>query len=115
MAPHYLDRTTNEAGEILVSDLEPGVYSVKETATTADHIIDPKEYKVELFPGRTSSLIIQNDKRPNLTIHKRDADTGEPVPGTIFEVRAVDGHWVDEVETGPDGTARIGEPAARRV
>ena len=104
---HYLDRTTNEAGEILVSDLEPGVYSVKETATTADHIIDLKEYRVELFPGRTSTLTIQNDKRPNLTIHKRDADTGEPVPGTIFEVRAVDGHWVDEVETGPDGTARI--------
>ena len=26
---HYLDRTTNEQGEILISDLEPGVYLVK--------------------------------------------------------------------------------------
>lgn len=104
---HYLDRTTNDAGEILVSDLEPGVYSVKETATVNDHILDPKEYKVELFPGKTSTLTIQNDKRPNLTIHKRDADTGEVVPGTVFQVRAVDGPWVGEVTTGADGSARV--------
>ena len=104
---HYLDRTTNDAGEILVSDLEPGVYSVKETATVADHILDPKEYKVELFPGKTSTLTIQNDKRPNLTIHKRDADTGEVVPGTVFQVRAVDGPWVGEVTTGADGSAKV--------
>ena len=104
---HYLDRTTNDAGEILVSDLEPGVYSVKETATVNDHILDPKEYKVELFPGKTSTLTIRNDKRPNLTIHKRDADTGEVVPGTVFQVRAVDGPWVGEVTTGADGSARV--------
>ena len=104
---HYLDRTTNDAGEILVSDLEPGVYSVKETATANDHILDPTEYKVELFPGKTSTLTIQNDKRPNLTIHKRDADTGEVVPGTVFQVRAVDGPWVGEVTTGADGSAKV--------
>lgn len=104
---HYLDRTTNDAGEILVSDLEPGVYSVKETATVNDHILDPTEYKVELFPGKTSTLTIQNDKRPNLTIHKRDADTGEVVPGTVFQVRAVDGPWVGEVTTGADGSAKV--------
>ena len=27
---HYLDRTTNSNGEILISDLEPGVYSVRD-------------------------------------------------------------------------------------
>ena len=57
---HYLDRTTNKNGEILVSDLEPGVYSVRETSTVSDHIIDLREYKVELFPGKTSTLVIEN-------------------------------------------------------
>lgn len=33
---HYLDRTTNSNGEILISDLDPGVYSVRETATLED-------------------------------------------------------------------------------
>lgn len=104
---HYLDRTTNSNGEILISDLEPGVYSLKETGTAADHIIDPVEHHVELFPGQTSTIILENDRRPNLTVVKRDADTGAPVPGTVFLVEAADGHSVDEIKTGPDGTATL--------
>ncbi len=104
---HYLDRTTNAQGEIMVSDLEPGVYSVKETATTADHILDVREYHVELFPGKTSTLIIENQKRPNLIVYKHDADTGEPIPGTVFEVRAVDGHSVDQLRTDKNGRAEL--------
>lgn len=104
---HYLDRTTDENGEILISGLEPGVYSVKELDTTSDHIIDPVERHVELFPGKTSTIILENDIRPNLTVVKRDADTGEPVPDTVFLVEAADGHSVDEIKTGADGTASL--------
>ena len=103
----YLDRTTDENGEILISGLEPGVYSVKELDTTSDHIIDPVERHVELFPGKTSTIILENDIRPNLTVVKRDADTGEPVPDTVFLVEAADGHSVDEIKTGADGTATL--------
>ena len=104
---HYLDRTTNAQGEILISDLEPGVYSVKETATTADHILDLREYHVELFPGKTSTLVIENQKRPNLIVYKHDADTGEPVPNTVFLVEAADGHSVDEIKTDSGGKAEL--------
>ena len=81
---HYLDRITDENGEINITDLEPGVYSVKETATVADHILDVREYHVELFPGQTSTITIENQKRPNLIVYKKDADTGEPIPNTVF-------------------------------
>ena len=104
---HYLDRTTNAQGEILISDLEPGVYSVKETATTADHILDIREYHVELFPGKTSTLVVENQKRPNLIVYKHDADTGEPVPNTVFLVEAADGHSVDEIKTDSSGKAEL--------
>ena len=104
---HYLDRTTNKNGAILVSDLEPGVYSVRETSTVSDHIIDLREYKVELFPGKTSTLVIENQIRPNLYVYKHDADTGEPIPDTVFIVRAADGHSVDEIRTGTDGRAEL--------
>lgn len=104
---HYLDRTTNKNGEILVSDLEPGVYSVRETSTVSDHIIDLREYKVELFPGKTSTLVIENQTRPNLYVYKHDADTGEPIPDTVFIIRAADGHSVDEIRTGTDGRAEL--------
>lgn len=104
---HYLDRITDENGEINISDLEPGVYSVKETATVSDHILDTREYHVELFPGQTSTITIENQKRPNLIVYKKDADTGEPIPGTIFLVKAADGHSVDEIKTDSEGKATL--------
>jgi len=104
---HYLDRTTNEQGEILIADLEPGVYSVKETATDSSHILDLREYHMELFAGQTSTLTIENQKRPNLTVYKHDADTGEPIADTVFEVRAADGHSVDQIKTDSEGKAEL--------
>ena len=104
---HYLDRTTNEQGEILIADLEPGVYSVRETATDSSHILDLREYHMELFAGRTSTLTIENQKRPNLIVYKHDADTGEPIANTVFEVRAADGHSVDQIKTDKDGKAEL--------
>jgi len=104
---HYLDRITTDDGEINIPNLEPGVYSVKETATVFDHIIDVREYHVELFPGQTSTLTIENQKRPNLTVYKKDANTGEPIPDTVFLVKAADGHSVDEIKTDSEGKATL--------
>lgn len=104
---HYLDRTTNSNGEILISDLDPGVYSIRETATLEDHLLDTTEHHVELFPGQTSTIVLENDRRPSLTIHKADADTGEPVEGVVFTVKAADGSTITEVKTGSDGTAKL--------
>lgn len=103
----YLDRTTGPDGSICWEGLEPGVYSLQEVSTVSDHILDPTEYHVELFPGKDATISLQNDKRPNLTIHKSDADTGAPVPGTVFLVKGADGHSVAEVTTGPDGSATV--------
>lgn len=104
---HYLDRTTNSAGEILISDLEPGVYSVKELSSVLDHIPDDTEHHVELFPGQTSTITLTNDKRPNLYIHKNDADSGEPIPNTVYLVKGADGHSIAEVKTDENGIAVV--------
>lgn len=104
---HYLDRTTDGGGKIVWEGLEPGVYSLKETSTVETHILDPEEHHVELFPGKSSTVVLQNDRRPNLTIHKFDADDGSPVPDTVFTVKAVDGSTVTAVKTGIDGTATL--------
>jgi len=103
----YLDRTTNAQGEILISGLEPGVYSVKETATLNDHILDVREYHVELFPGKTSTLVVENQKRANLTIRKTDKDTGAPVPGVTFTLNWNDGPTITTEPTGADGTVTL--------
>ena len=104
---YYLDRTTNAAGEILWEDLTPGVWSLREIATGNDHILDTQEYHIELFAGKMSTKVLQNQRRPNLTVWKYDADTGEPIPNTVFLVRAADGHSVDEIRTDSEGKAEL--------
>lgn len=103
----YMDQTTSSTGTIIWEGLQPGVYSLKETDTVANHILDPKEYHVELFPGKDSTIVLENNRRPNLTIWKRDADSGAPVEGAVFLVKGADGHSVAEVTTGPDGSAKV--------
>ncbi len=103
----YLDRTTGPDGSIVWEGLEPGVYSLKETSTVADHLLDPTEYHVQLFPGKDATICLQNNKRPNLTIWKHDADNSAPIKGTVFLVKGADGHSVAEVTTGADGSATV--------
>lgn len=83
---HYLDRTTSATGEILWEGLEPGVYSLVETATVSDHILDLREHHVELFPGKTSEIVLENHKRPVIEIIKENAVTFEPLENVPFRV-----------------------------
>lgn len=87
---HYLDRVTDTQGRIHIDDLEPGVYSVQEMSAPSGYILNDTEYHVELFPGRTSELIVNNEKKPDLKIIKTDAITGRPIAGATFTVRKVD-------------------------
>ena len=104
----YLDRTSSGTGEICWEGLEPGVYSLIETSTVSDQLLDPTEYHVQLFPGKDAPICLQNDKRPNLTLWKFDADDHSiPIPNTTFLVEAADGHSVAEVTTGPDGSVTV--------
>ena len=104
---YYLDRTTNTAGEILWEGLTPGVWSLREIATVNDHILDLQEYHIELFAGKMSTKVLQNQRRPNMTVWKHDTDTGEPIPNTVFLVRAADGHSIDEIKTDSEGKAEL--------
>ena len=103
----YLDRTTSGTGEITWDGLEPGVYSLQEVSTVSDHILDATEYHIQLFPGKDSTICLQNDKRPNLTIRKTDKDTGEPVSGVTFTLNYADGPTITTEPTGEDGTVTI--------
>ena len=87
---HYLDRVTDTQGRIHIDDLEPGVYSVQEMSAPSGYILNDTEYHVELFHGRTSELIVNNEKKPDLKIIKTDAITGRPIAGATFTVRKVD-------------------------
>ena len=100
---HYLDRVTEANGEINVSDLEPGVYSVQETMAPEGYVLDETEYHVELFPGQTSQIVVSNDTKPDLRIVKKDADTGKYLDGATFQVKQADGKTLTAEETNEQG------------
>ena len=80
---------------------------MRELSSVLDHIPDDTEHHVELFPGQTSTITLTNHKRPNLYIHKSDADTGEPIEHTVYLVKGADGHSIAEVETDENGVAVV--------
>ena len=100
---HYLDRVTEVNGEINISDLEPGVYSVQEMMAPEGYVLDSTEYHVELFPGQTSQIVISNDTKPDLRIVKKDADTGAYLDGATFQVKQADGKTLTAEETNEQG------------
>ena len=100
---HYLDRVTDTNGEINISDLEPGVYSVIEMDAPEGYVKDFREYHVELFPGQTSELVVSNDRMPNLEILKTDVISGRPVAGVTFTVKRVDSSTLTTVTSDENG------------
>ncbi len=100
---HYLDRITDMDGEINISDLEPGVYSIVEMDAPEGYVKDHREYHVELFPGQVSELVVSNDRMPNLEILKTDAISGKPVEGVTFTVKRVDSSTLTTVTSDEDG------------
>ena len=100
---HYLDRVTDENGEINVCDLEPGVYSVQEMMAPEGYVLDSTEYHVELFPGQVSQIVVSNDTKPDLRIVKKDADTGAYLDGATFQVKKADGQTITAEETNEQG------------
>ena len=87
---HYLDRVTDTQGRITIDNLDPGIYSVQEIDAPAGYVLNKTEYHVELFPGKTSELVVNNEKKPDLKIIKTDAITGKPVSGVTVTVKKVD-------------------------
>jgi uncharacterized surface anchored protein len=102
---HYLDRVTDTDGRILIDNLFPGVYSAQELAAPEGYVADTTEYHIELFPGKTSTLVVNNAHKPDLKIVKRDAMTGALLSDASFTVRQADSATLENVTTDAAGEA----------
>ncbi|WP_243208497.1 MSCRAMM family protein [Oscillibacter hominis] len=100
---HYLDRVSGTDGRIVLENLEPGVYSVLEMSAPEGYIRNETEYHVELFPGQTSQLVVNNDAKPDLLIVKTDAVSGKPVSGVTFTIQKADGSTITTEATNEKG------------
>ena len=104
---YQMDVTTVN-GVATLTDLPVGSYRVTEVQAPEGYVVDGCPTDIALGKGESKQLTLFNLKKPVLTIEKIDGQTGNPVPGTRFEVKKSDGTVIGTVTTGEDGKVTIG-------
>jgi len=95
---------TSASGRIEVPDLQPGWYSVYESATSSpDYLLDATVRDVELKWNDYALLEFTNTKYSGLQVCKIDSVTKEPLQGIKFRVTKLSGDIVGDFVTGPGG------------
>ena len=101
---------TSEDGSITVTDVTEGMYAFVEVSAPAPFakLTEPVIAHVDqatINGGGTVTVSAADKKLPNLTILKRDSQTGDVIPNTHFEIRGIHYGYHTDVTTGPDGKA----------
>ena len=100
----YRHEVTTEANGSVELRVAPGSYRITEQSVPEPYYIsDEPTQTISLNGGDEKEVIFQNLKKPELTLSKIDADTKEPIPGTVLRVEAINGDYQDDWTTGPDG------------
>ncbi len=103
---------TKADGSITVTDVTEGMYAFVEVsapspfATLTEPVIAHVD-QATINGGGTVTVTAADKKLPSLTILKRDAQTGDVIPNTHFEIRGIHYGYHDDVTTGPDGRATL--------
>ena len=101
---------TKEDGSITVTDVEEGMYAFVEVSAPSpwaklDEPVFAHIDQATINGGGTITVTAADKRLPNLTILKRDAQTGDVVANAHFEIRGIHYGFHDDVTTGPDGKA----------
>lgn len=103
---------TKADGTITVTDVTEGMFAFVEVAapspfaTLSEPVIAHVD-QATINGGGTVTVTAADKKLPNLTILKRDAQTGDAIPETHFEIRGIHYGYHTDVVTGPDGKATL--------
>lgn len=103
---------TDATGSIIVPNVTEGMYAFFEVSVPAPYakLQQPVIAHVDqatVDGGGTVTVTAVDQMLPTLTILKRDGQTGEVVPGAVFEVKGIHHGYHTDVTTGPDGTAAL--------
>ena len=100
----YRHEVTTEANGSAELRVVPGSYKITEQSVPEPYYIsDEPTQTISLNGGDEKEVIFQNLKKPELTLSKIDADTKEPIPGTVLRVETINGDYQDDWTTGSDG------------
>lgn len=97
--------STGPDGSALVEDLPTGVYIVREESVPEPFVRTVSEQTIALRPGKISEARFEDYTRPGLEIVKKNIADGSPIEGVTYQVRQIDGDFLDTVETDSSGKA----------
>ena len=97
--------STGPDGSALVEDLPAGVYIVREESVPEPFVRTASEQTIALRPGKISEARFEDYTRPGLEIVKRNIADRSPIEGVTYQVRQIDGDFLDTVETDSSGKA----------
>ena len=97
--------STGPDGTAMVEALPAGVYIVKEESVPEPFVRTASEQTVALRPGKISEARFEDYTRPGLEIVKKNIADGSPIEGVTYQVRQIDGDFLDTVETDSSGKA----------
>ena len=105
-------KATDADGSIIVPNVTEGMYAFFEVSVPAPYakLQQPVIAHVDqatVDGGGTVTVTAVDQMLPTLTILKRDGQTGEVVPGAVFEITGIHYGYHMDVTTGPDGTATL--------
>ena len=103
---------TQNGGMIEVKDVTEGLWSFVETEAPAGYCADstPISVYVDTTDGdKQYTVTAVNYELPSMKIIKADAQTGAPIPGTVFSIKSVTGSYSTTVTTGSDGSATLSD------
>ena len=95
--------TTDDNGEIVLYDLEPGTYLVKEVSATDSHVVNSTPQEIELEADQTGTLVFLNYLKPGIRFTKLDSRTMAPLANARFRISQVGGNFSQEYTTDANG------------
>lgn len=103
---------TDADGSIIVPNVTEGMYAFFEVSVPAPYakLLQPVIAHVDqatVDGGGTVTVTAVDQVLPTLTILKRDGQTGEVVPGAVFEITGIHHGYHMDVTTGQDGAATL--------
>ena len=83
--------TTDANGQIKLSHIPSGCYSITETKAAAGYLLNGTAQTVKVESGSCKEVTIANEPLGGLVIKKMDSATKEPLSEVIFKVTTTDG------------------------
>ncbi|MEG0755850.1 MAG: SpaA isopeptide-forming pilin-related protein, partial [Oscillospiraceae bacterium] len=78
--------TTDANGEIDLSALEPGAYTVRETKAPDGYLIDDGRRTIQLNPDENAQFVFTDTPKPGMVVVKYDPQNDKYLPGATFRI-----------------------------